>query len=45
MKFGETTFQSGEGVFVYENPVNLFMYDGPMETVEYMREYIWCMLD
>ena len=35
----------GGGGIVYENPVRLFIYDGPMKTVEYMREYIWCMLD
>ena len=28
-----------------ENPVGIFMYDGPLETVEYMWVTIWCMLD
>ena len=28
-----------------ENPVGLSMYDGPMETVEYIWVNIWCILD
>ena len=28
-----------------ENPVGLSMYDAPIETVEYILENMWCMLD
>ena len=33
----------GEGACA--NPVGLFMYESPMETVEYIWANIWCMLD
>ena len=42
MKCRETSFES-EGLCV--NPVGLSMYDGSMETVEYIWANIWCMLD
>ena len=42
MKCREASFE-GEGFC--ENPVGLSMYDGPMETVEYIWVNIWCMLD
>ena len=42
MKCKETLF---EGKGVRENPVGLSIYDGPMETVEYIWLNIWCMLD
>ena len=29
----------------YKNPVRLSMSDGPMETVEYARVNMWCMID
>ena len=28
-----------------ENPMGLFVCDCPMETVEYIWVYIWCMVD
>ena len=34
-----------EGPCVREIPVRLSMNDGAVETVEYMRVDIWCMLD
>ena len=33
------------GGWVYENPIGLSMYDGPMETFEYIWVNIWCILD
>ena len=29
----------------YKNPVRLSMSDGPMETIEYTRVNVWCMID
>ena len=34
---------SGKGAC--DNPVGPSMYDGPMESVEYIYMNIWCMLD
>ena len=42
MKCAEILFGRG-GAF--ENPVGHSMYDGPMETVEYIWVNIWCILD
>ena len=38
VKRREAAFEGGE---VCKNPIGLSMYDGPMETVE----YIWTILD
>ena len=43
VKCGETLSERGGGAC--ENPVGLSMYDGPMETAEYIWVNIWCMLD
>ena len=42
MKCGESPF---EWRGACENPAELFMYDDPMKTVEYIWVNIWCMLD
>ena len=42
MKCCETPFERGGSC---ENSVRLSMYDGSMETAEYILMNIWCMLD
>ena len=43
VRCGETLFEEW-GERACENPVRLSMYDGTMETVDYMWVSIWCML-
>ena len=38
---GKTLF---EGEVACENPIRLTMYDGPVETVEYICVNTWCMI-
>ena len=44
VKFGDLCLREG-GRRVCENPKGLSMYDGLIETVEYIWVNIWCMLD
>ena len=42
--YGEMQGNVVWGGVVCENPVGLSMYDGSIETVEYIWVNIWCML-